>query len=276
MPSRPLYLCTGLQSSGSTLVSWCFLQRSDTDGILDADNDLLPEMPLLRAPRAWYKTTLCCFRSAELAAHFGDAGWQVRPLLICRDVRAVWASLSRKRYGVDGTTAEDPPLRLRMRRFKADWEEFRRQGLPILSYDQFVESPERVLRETCSRLELPWDDAMLTWPKPPRDIACTRHGNQTFRESRGNGLLGTLRQPERLPEASQIPPGDLAWLEEEFAEFNRVQGYPAKLSAAPLRGPRSIPRFEVTRRFKWQLQKNPLRRLMLKLSNSSGPLRRAG
>ena len=37
-----LYLCGGLQSSGSTLVSWCFLQRPDMDGVLDADSDLLP------------------------------------------------------------------------------------------------------------------------------------------------------------------------------------------------------------------------------------------
>ena len=31
---RILYLCAGLQSGGTTLISWCFLQRSDMDGIL--------------------------------------------------------------------------------------------------------------------------------------------------------------------------------------------------------------------------------------------------
>lgn len=40
--NRVLLLCGGLQSSGSTVISWCFLQRPDTDGFLDADNDLLP------------------------------------------------------------------------------------------------------------------------------------------------------------------------------------------------------------------------------------------
>ena len=38
-PRKTLYLCGGLQSSGTTLVSWCFLQRADMNGALDADND---------------------------------------------------------------------------------------------------------------------------------------------------------------------------------------------------------------------------------------------
>jgi len=36
-PEKALILCGGLQSSGTTLVSYCFLQRGDTDGVLDAD-----------------------------------------------------------------------------------------------------------------------------------------------------------------------------------------------------------------------------------------------
>jgi hypothetical protein len=42
---KTLYLCGAPQSSGSSLISWCFLQRGDTDGVLDARNDLLPQMP---------------------------------------------------------------------------------------------------------------------------------------------------------------------------------------------------------------------------------------
>ena len=41
---KALILCGGLQSSGTTLISYCFLQRGDTDGVLDADNDLLPAL----------------------------------------------------------------------------------------------------------------------------------------------------------------------------------------------------------------------------------------
>ena len=44
-PTRQLYLCAGLQSSGSTLVSWAFLQRADMDGVVDARFDMLPQVP---------------------------------------------------------------------------------------------------------------------------------------------------------------------------------------------------------------------------------------
>src|SRR5688500_13338903 len=116
--NRLLYLCVGTQSSGSTLISWCFLQRRDMDGILDADNDIFAEIPQpLRAPLAWVKTTISSFRICEQIAYFHEAGWTVRPLLVCRDVREVYASLRTKPYGRNGTSAEDPPLRLRLRRF---------------------------------------------------------------------------------------------------------------------------------------------------------------
>mgnify|MGYP002684367817 CR=1 FL=1 len=118
---RMLILCGGLQSGGTTLVSYCFLQRADTDGVLDGDNDLLPALDeQLARPIAWYKTTVCCFRLSEIAQHYRDAGWNVRTLLVLRDLRAVWASLRTKPYGRNGITAEDPPLRLRVETTEAD------------------------------------------------------------------------------------------------------------------------------------------------------------
>ena len=67
--NNALILCAGLQSSGTTLVSYSFLQRADTNGVLDADNDLLPALdPNLAQPYAWYKTTVSSFRLSEIAA----------------------------------------------------------------------------------------------------------------------------------------------------------------------------------------------------------------
>src|SRR5258705_11790918 len=107
---KTLVVCAGLQSSGTTLISYCFLQRSDTDGVLDADNDLLPALdPRLARPLAWYKTTISCFRLSEIAQHYRDAGWDVRTLLVLRDLRGVWASLRKKSSGRNGITAEDQP-----------------------------------------------------------------------------------------------------------------------------------------------------------------------
>ena len=50
-----------------------------------------------------------------------DEGWDVLPLLVVRDVRSVFRSLLGKDYGSNGITAEEPPLRMRLRRFEEDW-----------------------------------------------------------------------------------------------------------------------------------------------------------
>ena len=140
--TRRLYLCGGLQGSGSTLVSWCFLQRSDMDGVLDADNDLLPFLdPRLGNPYAWYKTNVGSFRMSELVRHYGDLGWDVYPLLVVRDLRDLWASLVGEAYTANGITAEDPPLRMRLRRFAEDCRDFARTGWPIIKYETLIATP---------------------------------------------------------------------------------------------------------------------------------------
>ncbi|MBI3468445.1 MAG: hypothetical protein HY000_36040 [Planctomycetes bacterium] len=263
---RELYLCAGTQSSGSTLISWCFLQRRDMNGVLDADNDVLTDIPThWGQPSTWYKTTISCFRMSELMSHYQEAGWNVNPLVVVRDVRHVWASLCKKRYARNGTTAEDPPLRLRLRRFREDWELFRRNGWPMIGFEAFVSEPVQVLRHVCAQLALAWDDGVLTWPKDPSDIARTKHGNQTFRQSRGRGLLQSLKPSSDELKPGAIPPADLEWLETEFAEFNRENGYPDHIPVRPspaIGTPRAIPSFVSTRRLKWELRRKPLRWLM--------------
>ena len=259
---KVLYLCAGTQSSGSTLISWCFLQRCDMNGVLDADNDILAEIsPALGQPYVWYKTTIGCFRLAEMVEHYEDEGWEVRPLLIVRDVRDVWASVLKKPYVSNGMTAEDPPVRLRMRRFREDWETFRRRGWPILRFESVLESPREALLSACEQLDLAWDEGMISWPKRQNQIADTRHGNPTFWNTRGGGLLDTLdqgRQKRRLP---HLPADDLEWLQSEFREFNAANGYPTCLEADEAQDDASayiIP-FEATRRYKWELRRKPVR-----------------
>jgi hypothetical protein len=262
---RVLCLCAGLQSSGTTLISWCFLQRADMDGILDANNDMFADIPLALASRyVWVKTTIGGFRASEQIAYFQDLGWVVRPILICRDVREAYASLRTKRYGSNGTTAEDPPLRLRFRRFREDWELFQAKGWPILRFDQFLRDPENVLAQACANLEIPWDDAMLTWPKPKSAVFDTRHGNETFRHSCGETLWNSLKPTGKPPHQLIIPAGDHRWLESEFARYNQFNGYPAHLT-----GPADVDTddfdiacYSVTRRVQWRQQQVPLQYLL--------------
>ena len=268
--SPRLFLCAGLQSSGSTLVSWCFLQRHDMDGVLDGEYDLLPRIaPSLARPLAWCKTTISSFRLSELTSHYEDQGWTVSPLLIVRDVRDAWASLLGKPYGVNGFTAEDPPLRLRFRRFKEDWELFRAKGWPILRYESLVATHEMILRETCRQLALPWDDSMLYWTKRADQIADASRGSGSFRQTQGQNLAETLARysAKKKPEIL-IGGGDLAWLEAEFQAFNAENGYPLHATAkAEANDQDSTPicKFRVLRRYRWELQRKPIRWLLSRL-----------
>jgi hypothetical protein len=267
---KTLVVCAGLQSGGTTLVSYCFLQRGDTDGVLDADNDLLPALdPGLARPIAWYKTTISCFRLGEIVQHYCDAGWHARPLLVLRDLRAVWASLTRKEYGRNGITAEDPPLRLRVRRFVEDWRSAVAAGEPMFRYEDFVATPADTLRRACTQLALPWDDAMLRWPKPAERIAHHTNGNESFWASRGDGLLETLVRYKHTS-GPQLSIADLEWLETEFRDYNEANGYPLRWSAAsesraPLIAGSDVPNFEVTRRYIWETSRKPFRWLLAQL-----------
>jgi hypothetical protein len=254
MPTKPLTLCAGLQSSGSTVVSWCFLQRADMDGVFDARNDVLPAIPDVKNPRLWCKITISSFRYTEMAAYYEDEGWAVSPLLVVRDVRAIFNSLLGKHYGSNGITAEEPPLRMRLRRFKEDYELFREKNWPIIRYETLVkEDPEPVLRATCEAMNLPWDDGMLTWPKKKEDFAAPAHGSPTFRSTLGKGgnLRETINPKLADLKTKSIPPEDLDWMEKEFAAFNREMNYPDHTPRGASESPaRAIPKWENTRRFR--------------------------
>lgn len=255
---RPLYLCAGLQSSGSTLVSWCFLQHPHLDGMLDARFDALPQVPASLTAEdhagcstkgVWCKMTIACFRLLDAQQHFADEGWGVRPLLVVRDVRAVFDSLITKEYGRNGTTADDPPLRLRIRRF----ELFRQNNWPIIIYEQLLVSPEAELRRAAAALGLAFSTDMLTWPKTPDQIADCSHGNETFIATRGASLHDSIHPT--LLSLAHIRHDDLDWLEAECAELNLHCGYPAHIRLDVPPG-RAVPRFERTRRYERYQRQN--------------------
>jgi hypothetical protein len=237
------------------------------DGVLDGATDLLPPLdPGLGRPLAWYKTTIACFRLCEVADHYRDQGWDVHPLLIVRDVRKIWESLVKKTYGLNGITAEDPPLRMRLNRFLDDWERFRAEDWPILRYEQLVEHPRRALEAACDRLDLPWDEAMFTWPKQHEDVADAQRGNKTFWNTRGSNLLDTLASYADQPKTLAVPAADLVWLESRFREFNMANGYPLHVEL-PASGAVASPppSFAATRRYRWETMRKPFRQLLLML-----------
>lgn len=252
-PEHRMILCGGLQSGGTTLISWCFLQRQDTDGVLDMANDVLRvEFSQATAPVLWIKMTVGAFRWLDVAEVYRDLGWRVEPLLIVRDARAAYESLMRKDYGVNGTTAEQPPLRLRFRRFLHDWDLFRANGWPIVKYEDFVADERAVLCQICERLGLPWDEGMLTWPKKTlAQIAYSGpEANETFAKSLAKGSLAAAKLSAKAEVKLQhLPATELQWLEETFATYHAFHGYPASIAPPPTAKPAlAPPSFEDTGR----------------------------
>jgi hypothetical protein len=251
MTKRRMILGAGLQSGGTTLISWCFLQRRDTNGVLDMRNDIIhTSFEKVQEPICWVKMTIGAFRWLDVSEVYQDLGWKPEPLLIVRDVRTTYASLMKKDYGFNGTTAEDPPLRLRFRRFLRDWDLFRANGWPLLKYEDFIQDEERAGRDICAQLSLPWDEGMITWPKQPAEIAYIMETNETFTESIGKGSLkaANLKQKAQL-RIDGLPLTELQWLETTFSSYNAFHKYPPCVRpTCPAPIMMASPRFEGTRR----------------------------
>lgn len=241
-PTPRMILCAGLQSGGTTLISWCFLQRRDTNGVLDTPSDLIqPRFERVREPIVWVKQTVASFRWLDLCETYRDLGWEPEPLLVVRDVRAAYSSLIRKSYGVNGTTAEDPPLRMRFRRFLRDWELFRAHRWPIIKFEDLIRDHRATLEKACNELSLPWDEDMISWPKEPSEIAYGKDnwGKKSIQESfersiqKGNLAAATMQDRAEV-QLDYLPGSELRWLEETFSVYNGFHHYPKKVRPTPL------------------------------------------
>jgi hypothetical protein len=264
-----MILCSGLQSGGTTLVSWCFLQRPDVSGILDMWTEVIQLMPYMDTQLGWCKMTTSCFRWEDVADLFCDQGWVVKPLLIVRDVRFAYSSLRTKPYGLNGVTAEDPPLRVRFRRFLRDWEQFEARSWPIIRFESFLADPVVTLKACCKQLGIPWHEDMITWPKSREDINGIEQSNETFRTSLGGeGLKETIRPDKQLTELRGISQDDLQWLEETFCEYNRQNDYPLHLEPADDIFLSDRPSWFVTKRYEQAQERSELKRRFVRCNKS--------
>src|SRR5207253_10289019 len=129
------------------------LQRLDTNGVLDMPHDIIhTSFDRVAEPVVFVKMTVGAFRWLDVSDVYRDLGWNPEPQLVVRDVRVAYASLMTKQYGFNGTTAEEPPLRMRLRRFRKDWELFRASDWPILKYEDVVNDERGSLQRACDRL----------------------------------------------------------------------------------------------------------------------------
>lgn len=281
-----MILCAGLQSGGTTLVSWCFLQRWDANGVLDMPSDVIqPAFERVEEPIVWVKMTVASFRWLDVYKTYRDLGWKPEPLLVARDVRAAYSSLMKKKYGVNGTTAEDPPLRMRFRRFLEDWELFRANGWPIIRFEDFVRDHRSALTRACADLSLPWNDGMITWPKKPSEIAYGKENyskdrlQETFERSIEKGNLAAAKLGDKAETClDNLPLSELEWLNETFSDYNSFHHYPQEVHPTlqeemPRRMP--APRYEGTTRHWYYNEMERLRNEYWKVIDENEKLREA-
>lgn len=226
-----MILCAGLQCSGTTLISWCFLQRFDMDGVYDMENSVIqPDLDKVITPFIWVKMTIGSFRFSDVKAVYEDLGYEVLPLLVVRDVRNTFSSLITKEYGINGVVAEEPPIRMRFRRFYEDWKLFYDNKWPVLNYETFIKEPEIEIKRVLSDMNLDWDDSMIQWKKSMQDISYMSVGNRTFRASMKNSRnLYECLVSNKPVKPLCMPESELNWLEQFFMDFNIKNGYPLNL-----------------------------------------------
>ncbi|WP_147291825.1 hypothetical protein [Alteromonas aestuariivivens] len=178
------------------------------------------ELSLAKKPVTWVKMTTISFTWQEVAEVYSLQGYQVFPLLIVRNPFDAWVSLKSKWYGLNSTTAEDPPLILRFRRFLRDWEWFVSQGHPIINFETFVANPKDALQEACKSLPIDYHEFMTEGETKLKDIAYVSESNQSFLSSLTKGVSQQIASKTK-----SISSEEAQWLTSNFSEIITAYGY---------------------------------------------------
>ena len=218
---KPMILATGTQSGGTTLVSAAFLKHPELDGILDMASDRIEvNLSAVTTPVTFVKMTTIAFRWQEVASVYEMHGYKPYPLMVVRNPFDVWVSLKKKWYGLNGLTAEDPPLFLRMQRFLEDWKLFMDSGYPVIQFEAFIESPEAQLRAVMGALPVTFDKAMLNPNTDLNSISYVAESNASFIESLNSGASDKVAFKQAL-----ITGREAEWITQHFSEYNACYGY---------------------------------------------------
>jgi hypothetical protein len=249
---RKIILCAGMQGGGTTFISWCFLQRSDTNGFLDMATDRIETVfDLVEEPYIWVKMTTSAFRWFEVAKFYESLGYSVQPCMVVRNPYSVYSSLTNKWYGIDGTTAEDPPIKIRFIRWLEDWKLFVANQWPIIRFESLADSPSETLQSACEQMGMSWDRNMESWPKTFEDIAYTGRPNDSFRNSdQHSGLFRGFNKDIAIPKEISLFEDEVEWISKTCHGLNLKYDYtPVELHIKGKKAP--VPSYGKTRRRKW-------------------------
>ena len=248
---QKLFLCAGLQGSGSTLVSWCFMQHPELNGVLDMPFDYIQtDFSSVKERSLWVKMTVASFSWHDLAAVYRQIGYEVIPVLVVRNPYRVWHSLIKKSYGRNSITAEDPPIIIRFRRFLDDWNQFKQNSWPIVCTEKFVRNPRMELRKVFKDIDLSWSDDCIEWPKEPEAIAYAGEANQTFLKNLKQNLSESIDLTSFVSSASLTIPGCAEqWITNNMKQYLTEYGYTCEMAITDEEREKCFPDPYVARRY---------------------------
>lgn len=216
-----MILATGMQSGGTTLVSAAFLKHPDLDGILDMASDRIEvNLSQVTTPVAWVKMTTIAYRWQEVASVYAMYGYKAYPLMIVRNPFDVWVSLKKKWYGLNGLTAEDPPLAIRFLRFLEDWKAFQHSGYPIIQFEHFVEDPSTQIHSVLDKLPVNFDDKMVNGETDLNTISYVSESNASFIQSLSVGASNIVAFKQ-----SVITEREANWIHDQLSDYIEYYGY---------------------------------------------------
>lgn len=199
--AKKIFLLEGLQSGGSSLVSTCFLQHPDANGILDLHHfnnlqgifkahrkEILKDFFMFKGKYFVVKFTCGHYNIHEMIESCDFLREKIIPVAITRDPRSVISSWLR-RFGslknvYSGYTGRDGRFWdtevkpwSRIIRFCEDISWYSKQGYPVVIYEKLCVDPEKTLMAVCDQIGMPYRRDMVTWTKSAHEIFNYSAGN---------------------------------------------------------------------------------------------------
>lgn len=174
-----------MQSGGTTIISSMWFRRPDTDGILDIHNKRFPCFYCAKATPATIfhqKLTINAKRgmSPQLYARLVAAAFETKDVkwyLIVRNPFDTIASLKSKPWGLHWAR--------KLKKFNQAYRYARQRGVPIISYERFVENPVAIMNELYRALNVSEFTPDLLQPLARRVYFSPNSDQATFQQSGG-------------------------------------------------------------------------------------------
>lgn len=192
---KNLRLLIGLQSGGSSLLSYCICRHSKVQGVFDGFHDRLISVNFLEANSInFIKFTCASYSPSEVISYYESAGYAVSAVILTRSLDEVYQSLKTKPYGYSSVYSDFPPLFIRFLRFTSfatGLFNVENQKIKFVDYDEFLKKPRHCLEEILRFYGFSFCPRVIEFYDKDADNFLT-NGNESFKKSIGLNIESTI------------------------------------------------------------------------------------